>query len=62
MPTITAVPLIRPMNLPTVAFSLLRVRAVELDGGLRAGDGDHTADQIGSGPCRRMGMMGIVMR
>jgi hypothetical protein len=49
------------MNWPTVAFSLPCAR-VELDGDLRAGDDDHMADQIGCRPCRRMGMMGIMMR
>ena len=38
------------------------VARVELDGGLRTGDGHHATDQIGSGACRRMGMMGIMMR
>jgi hypothetical protein len=35
-----------------------RARA-KLDGDLRAGDDDHAAEQIGCGPCRRMGMMSI---
>ena len=32
----------------------------ELDGGLRTRDGRYAADQIVSGPCRRMGMLGIM--
>jgi hypothetical protein len=49
------------MNFPTVGCSPPALR-VELDGGLRTGDGHHATDQIGSGACRRMGMMGIMMR